>query len=125
MTEQVIPAAIVAAILILVVVGIVRVILRRRESGTAFGAGGSHTVPLGTNGVAKTALEPSGVVYAAGEEWTARSARRDTIAEGTRVNVVGQDGLTLIVETEPAGSPAEPAEPAGSPTEPGGSPAEG
>ena len=33
----------------------------------------SHAVPAGSDGVVKTALTPFGVVYAAGEEWTARS----------------------------------------------------
>jgi membrane-bound ClpP family serine protease len=37
-------------------------------------------------------------VYAAGEEWTARSADGSALARGTEISVVGQDGLTLIVE---------------------------
>ena len=72
--EQVIPAAIVAVILILVLAGIVRAAGRRRGANEqAFGAGGVTKVPLGTTGVAQTPLAPSGVVYLLGEQWTARS----------------------------------------------------
>jgi membrane protein implicated in regulation of membrane protease activity len=106
--DQVFPAAIVAVLLLLIVAGIVRVVGRRRGGNdAAFGAGGTSTVPIGTLGVAKTNLEPSGVVHVVGEQWTARSDGAAAIASGTRVRVVGQDGLTLIVVAEPAGSPAE------------------
>jgi len=37
-------------------------------------------------------------VYAAGEEWSARSADDRPLERGTPVRVVRQDGLTLIVE---------------------------
>lgn len=106
--DQVFPAAIVAVLLVLVLAGVVRVLGRRRGGNDeAFGAGGTRTVPIGTLGVAKTTLAPSGVVYAVGEDWTARSDGASAIASGARVRVVGQDGLTLIVVVEPAGSPAE------------------
>jgi membrane-bound ClpP family serine protease len=104
--DQILPSALVAVIAILLVVGIVRVILRRREDQSAFGAGGSPTVPAGTNGIARTAITRSGVVYAAGEEWTARSSNGSQIEAGAQVRVVGQDGLTLIVVALPAGHPA-------------------
>jgi membrane protein implicated in regulation of membrane protease activity len=103
-TEQVVLAAIAAAVVILG-----RVIDRRR-GGTpvpGFGAGGSNRVPPGSEGVARTGLTPSGVVYVAGEDWTARSASGRTIAEGDRVRVVGQQGLTLIVDAEPIAAPPE------------------
>ena len=51
--------------------------------------------------VAKTTLGPRGIVYAVGEEWSARVADETPIERGSSVRVVGQDGLTLIVE--PAG----------------------
>ena len=57
----------------------------------------------------RRALEPLGSVYAAGEEWTRPESAdgRPPGARARRVRVVGQDGLTLIVEpVEPAGSPA-------------------
>jgi len=58
----------------------------------------------GALGSVRSTLAPTGIVYAAGEEWTARSNDDRPIAPGTPVRVVGQDGLTLIVE--PLESPA-------------------
>jgi membrane-bound serine protease (ClpP class) len=86
-----------AAYLALVLFTVVRV--RRRVAAYAggFGAGGSHIVPAGSEAVVRTALAPLGVVYAAGEEWTARSDTGE-IDPGAHVRVVGQEGLTLIVE---------------------------
>ena len=55
----------------------------------------------GEIGVARSALAPTGIVYAAGEEWTAASAD-GSIAAGTRVRVLRVDGLRLIVEAAPA-----------------------
>jgi len=105
--EQIIPAAIVAVILILVVAGVVTAMGRRRGANEdQFGAGGVTKVPIGTTGVAKTALSPSGVVYLLGEQWTARSRTGAGIAEGSGVRVSGHDGLTLIVDIEQAGQPA-------------------
>jgi membrane protein implicated in regulation of membrane protease activity len=108
-TEQVVLAAIAAAAVILAIVGLGRVIDRRRGGAPVpgFGAGGSNRVPPGSEGVARTGLTPSGVVYVAGEDWTARSASGRTIAEGDRVRVVGQQGLTLIVDAEPIAAPPE------------------
>jgi membrane protein implicated in regulation of membrane protease activity len=107
-TDQALPAAIAFVVLLLIVVGVVRVAGRRRgRNEDAFGAGGTSSVPLGARGVARTTLAPSGVVYVVGEEWTARADRDVEIASGARVRVVGQDGLTLVVVAEPAGSPAE------------------
>jgi len=105
-SDQILPAAIVAVIVILIVVGVVRVAQWRRGANEdEFGAGGVTTVAVGTRGVTKTALAPEGVVRVVSEEWTARSANGSTIAEGRAVRVVRQDGLRLIVEPEPAGSP--------------------
>ena len=39
----------------------------------AYGAGGTSIVPAGSDALVKTSLAPLGVVYAAGEEWSARS----------------------------------------------------
>ena len=108
MSEQ-FAAAITAVVVILAVLGIVaiaRVVRGRRRQQPAFGAGGTTKVPIGTAGIARTAIAPSGVVNAAGEEWTATSVGDVPIASGARVRVVGHDGLTLMVEPEPAGGPA-------------------
>ena len=107
-SDQILPSAIVAVIVILVIVGVVRAAQRRRGANEdAFGAGGVPDVAVGTRGVAKTDLAPSGVVRVVSEEWTARSANDTLIAEGTAVRVVRHDGLTLIVEPEPGVAPEE------------------
>jgi membrane-bound ClpP family serine protease len=106
-TDQVLPAAVIAVVVILVIVGLARIVMRRRgPNEDTFGAGGTGEVQPGTRGVTKTALSPSGVVLAAGEQWTARSGSGATIASGQPVRIVGQDGLTLIVDAEPAASKA-------------------
>jgi membrane-bound serine protease (ClpP class) len=82
---------------------------RRRMPALAlagFGAGGTMTVPAGTSGEVRVPLRPLGSVYAAGEEWTARSAGPPA-ERGDRVVVVGQEGLTLIVEPSGPGGPDE------------------
>jgi membrane protein implicated in regulation of membrane protease activity len=96
--DQILGAAIVAVVAILVVVGVVRVARRRIAPADQFGAGGRSTVPAGTNGYVKSMLAPSGIVTAAGEDWSARSRTGDAIAPGTQVTVTDQDGITLIVE---------------------------
>jgi membrane-bound ClpP family serine protease len=107
-TDQIIPGAIVTTILILIIVGVLRAATRRRgRNESTFGAGGVPTVAVGSRGVAKTGLGPSGVVRVVGEEWTARSVGGSPIPAGAAVRVVSQDGLTLTVETEPSGSSAE------------------
>jgi membrane-bound ClpP family serine protease len=102
-TDQVLPAAIIVVVLILIVVGVARIVTRRRGANEdSFGAGGTSQVAVGTRGLAKTDLAPSGVVLVVGEQWTARSGNGETIASGRAVRVVSQDGLTLTVEAEPS-----------------------
>lgn len=55
---------------------------------------------VGAGGVAQTLIAPTGIAYAGGEAWSARS-REGEIPAGTPVRVVGIDGLELIVETDP------------------------
>ena len=52
----------------------------------------------GAIGSVRSMLAPMGVVYAAGEEWTARTRDERLLPPGTPVRVVAQEGLTLIVE---------------------------
>jgi membrane protein implicated in regulation of membrane protease activity len=107
-SDQIILGAIAAVIVILIVVGVVRAATRRRGANEdAFGAGGVSTVEVGTRGFATTDLAPSGVVRVVSEEWSATSATGNSIAEGTAVRVVSQDGLTLTVEPDIAGQPAQ------------------
>ena len=54
--------------------------------------------PIGTASEVRRALLPTGTVYAAGEEWTARSADGRSLERGTPVRIVGQEGLVLIVD---------------------------
>lgn len=91
-------AATTAAFMLLAVVTVVRVRRRSQALATAYGAGGTSLVPAGSDALVKTSLTPTGVVYAAGEEWSARSSSGAAIAQGAHVHVVDQQGLTLIVE---------------------------
>lgn len=52
---------------------------------------------VGAGGVAQTMIAPTGIAYAGGEAWSART-RGDRISAGTPVRVVAVDGLELIVE---------------------------
>ncbi len=56
---------------------------------------------VGTAGEVRRALLPSGTVYAAGEEWTARTADGSSLERGTPVRIRGRDGLVLIVDAAP------------------------
>jgi membrane-bound serine protease (ClpP class) len=51
---------------------------------------------LGARGTAVTDIAPSGLVQMAGEQWSAR-AQEGTIRAGERVEVVGREGLSLLV----------------------------
>jgi membrane-bound ClpP family serine protease len=85
-----------------VFVTVVRVRRRSLAFAGAYGAGGTSTVPTGSDGLVKVSLTPLGVVYAAGEEWTARSGSGREIPTGEHVRVIGQEGLTLVVESRPS-----------------------
>jgi membrane-bound serine protease (ClpP class) len=98
-------AALTAAYVGLVLLTVARVRRRTLAFAGAYGAGGTMSVPIGTGGVARTALAPRGVVYAAGEDWTARSEDDSEIARGEPIHVVGQEDLTLVVEAGPAAAP--------------------
>ena len=75
------------------------IVIRWRRRQQQMGAASTATVLAdGAVGSVRSVLAPTGVVYAAGEEWTARSNDEQPITPGTSVRVVGQDGLTLIVE---------------------------
>jgi membrane-bound serine protease (ClpP class) len=52
---------------------------------------------VGAGGVAQTMIAPTGIAYAGGEAWSARTTG-DGISAGTPVRVVGMVGLELIVE---------------------------
>ncbi len=94
-----------AAYIALVLFVVTRVRRRTLAFAGAYGAGGSQAVPVGTTGITKTPLSPVGVVYAVGEDWTARSETGKDIARGEPVRVVGQEDLTLVVESGGAARP--------------------
>ena len=70
---------------------------RRRLTGTLRMSTGP-VLFAGALGEVRTSLLPLGVVYAAGEEWTARTEDGTTIEAGAPVRIKRRDGLTLIVE---------------------------
>ena len=53
---------------------------------------------LGLVGEVRRTLDPSGSVYVAGEEWSARTTGELPIPRGAAVRVTAQDGLVLVVE---------------------------
>jgi membrane-bound serine protease (ClpP class) len=73
--------------------------IRTRTLATTPGLVGAR-LATGTPAVVRRPLEPIGSVYAAGEEWTARTAGDRPLDRGTPVKVVGIDGLTVIVEPD-------------------------
>jgi len=85
----------------LVVAGVVYAVMKtRRAKQPVIGASNitAPLVPLGTRGEVRSPLQPTGSVYAAGEEWTARRDDNGLLERGTLVRVVGNDGMVLIVE---------------------------
>jgi membrane-bound serine protease (ClpP class) len=75
------------------------VVIRTRRGALRLGPRGAGAiVPVGLTGTVRGDLHPTGVVYAAGEEWTARTGDGRALPRGAAVRVVGQEGLTLIVE---------------------------
>jgi membrane-bound serine protease (ClpP class) len=57
---------------------------------------------VGATATAQTTIGPTGIAYAGGESWSARTSA-ETIRPGTVLRVVGVEGLELIVEPAPAG----------------------
>jgi membrane-bound serine protease (ClpP class) len=79
--------------------------VRSRSMASPAGAyGTSALLPAGAPGVVRRSIEPIGSVYAAGEEWSARTSDGTTVERGTPVRVVATEGLTLIVEPDPSSS---------------------
>ena len=75
------------------------VIVRSQRAAARLGPHAAGAiVPVGATGQVRGDLHPLGVVYAAGEEWTARTRDGRLVARGSDVRVLAQEGLTLIVE---------------------------
>jgi membrane protein implicated in regulation of membrane protease activity len=90
------PGVLLGMVLLGIVLGILLVRLARRV----------HDLPplnqfeqlIGAHGVARTGLEPDGVVHVQGQLWSAR-ARGGPLAPGSPVRVIGRRGLVLDVES--------------------------
>lgn len=93
--------AIVVAVGVVYVWVLVRAMMQMRRQ-----RGGLSNAPVGalvgTSGTAQTIIGPTGIAYAGGESWSARTSGAE-IGAGTQVRVVAVDGLELIVEPTPAG----------------------
>ena len=76
----------------------------RRRAGASLGRFTGPVVPAGSVAEVRSGLLPVGVVYAAGEEWSARTENGSAVGAGTAVRIVRQEGLTLIVEPLDAGA---------------------
>ena len=78
----------------------------RRAPSRAASAPGRPMVAVapGVAGEVRAPLSPFGSVFAAGEEWTARTADGRPLDRGTPVRIVKVDGLTLTVEPDPSSS---------------------
>jgi membrane-bound serine protease (ClpP class) len=91
---------------VIVVVGIayawviVRALMQMRRQGGV--ANRPVAALVGGSATAQTLIAPTGIAYAGGESWSARSQDVE-IGPGTPLRVVGVDGLELIVEPAPAG----------------------
>jgi membrane-bound serine protease (ClpP class) len=100
-------------IAILVAVGVVYVWVLIRALMQMRRTGGVANKPVaalvGGAATAQTLIAPTGIAYAGGESWSARS-RTAEIVPGTPLRVIGVDGLELIVEpaaTAGDGGPSE------------------
>lgn len=66
--------------------------------------GAGPAIPMGAIGIVGKTIDPRGSVYVDKEHWSARSRDGGPIDRGRRVRVVGMEGLTLIVESDPSSS---------------------
>ena len=76
-----------------------RTLLQMRHQAVPVGSGLVGTVHvIGQTGEVQADLAPLGTVHVAGESWTAKLAGGGTASRGTKVKVVKQEGLILVVE---------------------------
>ena len=80
----------------------VRTVLQMRHIPVPVGSGMVGTVQLaGAIGEVRQELDPVGSIYVARESWTAKLEGNGIAPRGSRVKVIRQEGLTLIVERLP------------------------
>ncbi|HJX68343.1 MAG TPA: nodulation protein NfeD [Candidatus Limnocylindrales bacterium] len=78
---------------------LVRTLLQMRHLAVPAGSGMVGTIKVvGQTGEVQADLVPTGTVYVGGESWTARTSNGQSVARGSHVRVIRQEGLTLIVE---------------------------
>ncbi len=78
---------------------LVRTLMQMRHLALPAGSGMVGTVKIvGQTGEVQADLAPTGTVYVSGESWTARTPNGQSLARGSHVRVIRQEGLTLIVE---------------------------
>ncbi len=92
--------AIVVAVGVVYAWFLVRALLQMRRNGGV--ANQPVAALVGGGGTAQTLIAPTGIAYAGGESWSARTQSGD-ISAGAPVRIVGVNGLELIVEPAPAG----------------------
>jgi membrane-bound serine protease (ClpP class) len=92
---------IVAAVGVVYIWILIRAVLQMRRSGMI--ANKPISALIGGMATAQTLIAPTGIAYAGGESWSART-RDAEIGPGTPLRVVDVEGLELIVEPAPAGS---------------------
>ena len=78
---------------------LVRTLMRMRRQPVPVGAGlvGIDKV-VGLVGEVRADLSPLGTVYVGRESWSARTRDGSALGRDTKVRIIGQEGLTLIVE---------------------------
>ncbi|MBF8290033.1 MAG: Nodulation protein NfeD [Chloroflexi bacterium] len=77
--------------------------LRSRSMVATPGTAGAPIL-VGSTGVVRGPTDPLGSVFAAGEEWTARTRDGSRLERGAGIRVVAVEGLTLVVEPEASSS---------------------
>ena len=89
----------VGVVVLLFMIWLIRELRIAARPGSYIPTGTSETL-IGSSVLVTDALAPMGEVYAAGENWTARTSDRSSVDVGMTVKVVDVDGVTLVVQVE-------------------------
>ena len=89
----------VGVVVLLFMIWLIRELRIAARPGSYIPTGTSETL-IGSSVLVTDALAPMGEVYAAGENWTARTSDRSSVNVGMTVKVVDVDGVTLVVQVE-------------------------
>ena len=80
----------------------------RRMSSSPGLVGSASGLAAGIRAEVRNPLDPTGSIYAGGEEWSARGVDGRELPRGEPVRVIGMDGLTAIVEPDQSSSSKQP-----------------